>query len=110
MEYREEKFVLNVKDNQFNFQGKIEKTDYSALGKFLVEAEKQINTDELCFDFRPLEYLNSSGVRAIAVFFLGTQKKVCIHINEGLTWQRIGLTPLGNMKSEGIQVIGHAVA
>jgi hypothetical protein len=101
MEFKDAKFNLSVKGGQFVFTGSIERSDYTELGKFLVEAEKSVTTNELLFDFRPLEYLNSSGIRAIAVFFLESRKKVRLKINPDMTWQKVGLTPLSTLKTAG---------
>jgi len=101
MEMKDGTFALTVTGNRFLFQGKIERADYSELARFLGEAEKSVAGGELEIDFRPLEYLNSSGIRAIAVFFLESANKVRIKINPEITWQRVGLTPLGSMKGDG---------
>jgi hypothetical protein len=97
-------FTLMVRENEFVFQGKIEKSDYTELGKFLSDAEKEINGDELKFDFRLLELLNSAGVRAFAIFFLECRKKLTISINPEITWQKVGLIPLKTLR-KGFEVI-----
>ena len=100
MEFKDDKLLLNVNKNVFNFQGKLEKSDYSGLSKFLEQAEAKIQENIMDFDFRNLEFLNSSGIRAIAVFFLSCNKKINIYINKAVTWQRVGLIPLKSMKED----------
>jgi hypothetical protein len=101
MNYAVEQLNLEVVENRFVFKGKVERSDYSDLSRFLKEAEKGVGASSVEFDFRGLEYLNSSGIRAVAVFFLESVKKVTIRINPEVTWQRVGLTPLASIRPNG---------
>ena len=100
--YAVEQLNLEVSGNKFIFKGKIERSDYTELSKFLSDSEKSLEGQNVEFDFRALEYLNSSGIRAVAVFFLESSKKVTMKINPELTWQKVGLTPLAAIKPSGM--------
>ena len=102
MNYAVEQLNLEVSGNKFIFKGKIERSDYTELSKFLSDSEKSLEGQNVEFDFRALEYLNSSGIRAVAVFFLESSKKVTMKINPELTWQKVGLTPLAAIKPSGM--------
>ena len=106
MEYRDEFFILKVDENQYLFEGKIEKNDYKELMDFLGKSIKKVTGDEIIMDFRSLEYLNSSGIRAVAVFLMDAGKKAQLIINPEITWQRVGISPLAAIrKKDEIKVI-----
>ena len=56
-------------------------------------------------DFTELNFLNSSGIKTIAVHLLKSLKKYKILINSELTWQKVGIIPLRLIRPKGEIVI-----
>ncbi len=98
MVYNEDSCEIKLESNKLVFVGKMEKADYNDVGKFLREADKNITGDNVEIDLQKLEFLNSSGIRTLAVFFLECTKKIKIKIDKELTWQRVGIVPLSKIK------------
>lgn len=105
MELKEEGYSLTLVSNTIKIVGKIEKNEYAGISDFLAKADADVSGDSLTIDLFDLKFLNSSGIRTLAVFFLGTKKKVSIKMNEELTWQRVGIKPLANIKPNGMIAI-----
>ena len=101
MEYIEENCKIILNNNTLVFTGKIEASDYANFTQFLKEVDQAVKEDTLIYDFRALNFLNSSGIKAIAVHFLNSQKKYRIIIKTGLTWQKVGIIPLRFIRPEG---------
>lgn len=105
MEYKDESCHLKLDGNNIFFEGRIETADYSDVSKFLTEADAQIEDQVISYDLTKLTFLNSSGIKALAIHFLKSAKKYIINIDNTLTWQRVGIVPLGKIKKEGEIVI-----
>ncbi len=101
MEFKENDVNIELKGNNLHFSGKMEKSDYSDVTKFLFEAEKNVSNGELVIDIRELLFLNSSGIRVLATLFTASNKKIAIHINTDISWQKVGILPLTHIKQQG---------
>lgn len=86
-------------DNAIRFSGKLERSNYSELSEFLSNADMQTSRDSMVLDLIKLDFLNSSGIRAIAVYLMETSKKIKLRLND-LTWQRVGIVPLTKIRPE----------
>lgn len=93
-------YIIELKNNIIRFSGKLDKSDYSDVSDFLKKAEEQIPGDEITIDLKDLIHLNSSGIRTIVIFITKNPKKIVIHANKELTWQRIGIIPLSKIRKE----------
>lgn len=105
MEYTEDNCVVTLNDNIVIFTGRIETNDYSHFSEYLISIDKNIDNENIIYDLRPLTFLNSSGIKAIAVHLLKSSKKYKIRINADLTWQKVGIIPLRLIKPKGEIVI-----
>lgn len=101
MIYKKDKLTVEVLDTIYKFSGQIEASDYKDLEKFLKDNEAGIASDTITFDIIDLTYLNSSGIRVLAVFFLKSSKKIIVKMNPESTWQRISILPLAKMRKDG---------
>lgn len=97
-------YNIELKDNVIHFSGKLDKSDYSDVNDFLKKAEENVSGDEIVLDLKDLVHLNSSGIRTIVIFITKYPKKIVIHANKELTWQRIGIIPLSKIRKE-IEII-----
>lgn len=105
MNYNDGDFEARLDGSTLKLKGKIEKSDYTDLTFFLKEVNDTLSDQTLILDIKELDFLNSSGIRTLAVFFMGSDKKIEIHIND-LTWQRVGIVPLEKIKpNNSIKVI-----
>jgi hypothetical protein len=102
MQLKKEKYTLDYKENQLYFNGSVEEFDYTSLYDFLERLEAAITEDQiLTFNFLYLDFLNSSGIKYLIRFLKKTPKKVIIIINSDEIWQKMGLTPLIQLRPEG---------
>jgi hypothetical protein len=105
MEYSEQDFSITLTGNILTFSGKLEKSDYSGIDAFLRDVDQAIS-DRLCaIELRELTFLNSSGIRSLATFILGSPKNFELHINKSLTWQTESIPALKHLKPKGITVV-----
>lgn len=106
MKYSEENFNIELKDSTLIFSGKMEKSNYSDVITFLNEASTNISNEDINLDIKKLNFLNSSGIRMLATFFMKSSKTFTIYIDTSITWQKVGIVPLSRIKKEGeIKVI-----
>jgi hypothetical protein len=104
MNYSEPGFEITLTNNTLIFSGKLEKSDYTDIDKFLREVDQALK-DALCIiDLANLSFLNSSGIRSLATFMLGSPKKFEIQINNTITWQTESIPTLTFLKPEGITI------
>ncbi len=101
MEYKDEAFTITFEGTKISFKGKIEKSNYEDLSAFLKKVDNNVNDTEIQVDLRQLDFLNSSGIRSLAVFFLESKKNIRIIIDPGKTWQKVGITPLESLREAG---------
>ncbi len=101
MEYKDETFSISLNGTKLAFQGKIEKSNYEDLSSFLKKVDDSVKETEMQVDLRQLDFLNSSGIRSLAVFFLESKKNIRIIIDPGKTWQKVGITPLESLREAG---------
>lgn len=105
MNFQDGDFTATLDGATLKLMGKIEKSDYTDFDFFLKDIDSSISTSKLILDIKELNFLNSSGIRSLAVFFMSTSKEIEIHIND-LTWQRVGIVPLEKIKPDNsIKVI-----
>jgi len=101
MEYKEDNCRVALENDVLVFSGKIEASNYSKFSDFLVKVDTQTVIDTVVYDLRQLHFLNSSGIKAIAVHLLKSSKKYRIIINPDLIWQKVGIFPLRLIKPTG---------
>ncbi len=101
MEFKETDVKIELIGNKLHFSGKMEKSDYSEISDFLFKAEKSVTDAELVIDIRELLFLNSSGIRVLATLFMESSKKIVIHVDTSISWQKVGILPLTHVKKQG---------
>ncbi len=87
MEYREEHFSIEIAEDTIVFSGKLEKPGYDKVSVFLSQEGASIPAETITIDLRDLRFMNSTGIRILAGFLIGTPKKFIIHIDKQITWQ-----------------------
>ena len=105
MEYSEQGFSVTLIGNTLSFSGKLEKSNYSDVDAFLRRISPEISGDLCVIDLQLLTFLNSSGIRSLATFILGSPKIFELHINKSLTWQTESIPALKHLKPKGITVV-----
>lgn len=105
MNYSEDFLNVNLKGNTVIFSGKIEKSDYSSLSKFLEQVDQEVSGNLIKIDLKNLEYLNSSGIRCLATFFINSKKYFEIYINTDITWQNDSISTITLVKPERLEII-----
>jgi hypothetical protein len=105
MNYSEPGFDIMLRENCLTFSGKLEKSDYVDIDAFLRNVDHTVSSDTCVIDLTNLTYLNSSGIRSLATFILGSPKSFEIRINTTITWQTESIPALAHLKSKGITVI-----
>lgn len=105
MEYNEENCIVSLEKNIVSFKGRIETADYSRFSSFLLDVDKNVEENSIVYDLRSLTFLNSSGIKTIAVHLLKSIKKYRIKINPDLTWQKVGIIPLRLIRPKGEIII-----
>jgi hypothetical protein len=109
MEYKEDQFCITVSENTIIFSGELERIDYSDISNFLKRAEAAISHETVCIDITGLQHLNSTGVRMLAVFLMGSAQKIEIHMNPAITWQHNTIPALCSVKPGGITLVTETV-
>lgn len=104
MTYSDTGFTIALDGNTLKFSGKLERSDYSEIDAFLRKTEQQITEGPCVIDLTAMTFLNSSGIRSLATFVLGSKHPFQIRINSAVTWQAESIPALANLKS-GIQII-----
>jgi hypothetical protein len=107
MEYREANFHIHASNNTITFSGALEKTVYTDVVDFLNEVEKQIADDSIILDLHSLEFLNSTGIRMLAVFLTGSTKNFQLIYNKAFSWQKNALSAMQQIKPSAIQLSEH---
>ena len=105
MSYSEPGFEITLRENSLTFSGKLEKSDYSEVDTFLRKVDQTLSSGTCVIDLTNLTFLNSSGIRSLATFILGSPKTFEIHINKTITWQTGSISTLAHLKSKGIEVV-----
>lgn len=101
MNFGEDAYSIEVIDNKIVFTGELEKSDYTEINNFLRKAESSIEDENITIDIKELEFLNSSGIRAIGSFLMKSKKKFTICLDQEISWQRIGIMPLKALRAPG---------
>lgn len=101
MKFKNENFNIELKDNTLFFLGSMELENYSEVKNFLSKVDSSLNVNELSIDISKLSFLNSSGIRTLAIFLMGSTKIFKICINPNKTWQRAGIPPLIHIRKKG---------
>ncbi len=101
MKFKDASFTAVLEGTRLVFSGKIEKSDYSSFSLFLKQVDAAVKEKELLVDIRRLDFINSGGIRSLAVFFLGSGKDFRIIIDPEKSWQKAGILSLVSLKDEG---------
>ncbi len=105
MKFVSETFDINLKNNFLIFSGNMELLDYKEVDEFLKKIENNTESKEITIDLKNLFFLNSSGIRTLAVFVLNSEKVINFLVKETSTWQKAGITPIVQMKKSGQIII-----
>lgn len=106
MKYSEDAFSIELNDSSLLFSGKMEKSNYIEVENFLMDVDKEISASEITLDIRELKFLNSSGIRMLATFFMKSPKTFKVVINPSITWQKVGIVPLTRIRGNNeIQIV-----
>jgi len=105
MQYSEAGFELALTENTLAFSGKLEKSDYADIDKFLRDADRAIHAEICIIELTQLSFLNSSGIKSLATFMLGSPKKFEIRVNSAVTWQTESIPALAMLKPHGITIV-----
>ena len=105
MTYSEGGARMTLAGNVLTFSGKLECADYGNVDEFLRNVDESLSASRCILDLTQLTFLNSSGIRSLAVFMLGSQKEFDLRINPEITWQQETLPVLTHLKSNAIHII-----
>jgi hypothetical protein len=104
MNYSEPGFEITLSDKTLEFSGSLEKADYTPVDTFLKQADQAIAGDACVIDMQKLSFLNSSGIKALATFILGSPKTFEVRINPEISWQKESIPTLTFLKN-GITIV-----
>lgn len=107
MELLGDGFSITSNDNTLFFNGNIELQDYTEISQFLEGFSRQLGENIIRIDLTNLDFFNSGGIRTLAIFFMSVFQKIEVLIKD-VTWQKIGITPLGKLKPKKQIVISVA--
>lgn len=105
MQYSESGFELTVTDNVLAFSGKLEKSDYTVIDDFLRRAAQTLRSETCVIELTRLTFLNSSGIKCLATFMLGSPKQFEIRVNKNVTWQAESIPALAMLKPNDITIV-----
>ncbi len=88
MEYSKAGYGLFLSEDRLRMWGKLEEHDYTEINCFLKEVDRAVDGDTCIIDLRELEYLNSSGIKAVFDFMRNSAKKFEIYTNQDVAWQK----------------------
>lgn len=105
MIYAEKGFKIKLSKTTLEFSGKLEKSDYTEIDAFLQQVDQELSSETCTVKLDTLEYLNSSGIRAIATFIIESSKSFEIVINPEITWQATNIPVLETLKPDTITIV-----
>ena len=105
MEYKDDSFLVVTEKDTINFSGKIEKSEYTELSDFLDKFNAEHKGTNLDINLSKLAFLNSSGIRTIALFLMKCKKRVKLIIDSTIAWQKYGIEPLVALRPQGEIVV-----
>lgn len=105
MNYSEPGIEISLTANTLTFSGTLEKSDYADVDTFLRQVDQNVSEHTCVIELKKLSFLNSSGIRSLATFMLGSPKTFKIHINNDITWQRESIPPLACLKPDDIKIV-----
>lgn len=105
MTYSEGGARITLTGNVLAFSGKLELADYDNVDEFLRNIDVSVSASVCILDLTFLTFLNSSGIRSLAVFMLGSQKEFELRVNPAITWQQETLPVLTHLKSNAIRIV-----
>lgn len=108
MEYRGEGFLITISDTAIMLSGKIETNVYTEILDFLKHGEQTLQAEPVILDVRQLTYLNSAGIKMLAVFMTGSPKTFEVHVDTHINWQQHIMLTLRYIKPDGITIIAAA--
>lgn len=103
--YAEPGFEIKLQNNTLIFVGQLEKMEYAEVDAFLRGVDQMFSAQNCVIDLVNLKFLNSSGIRALATFLLGSPKNFEIRVNNSITWQKESIPALACLKPEGIKIV-----
>ena len=104
MNYSEQGFEITLTENVLLCSGKLEKSNYTDVDRFLREVDQSLHAELCIIDLTTLSFLNSSGIKSLATFMLGSPKKFEIRINDSITWQTQSIPALTFLKPNQITI------
>ncbi len=104
MNYSEPGFEITLTENVLHCSGKLEKSNYTDIDQFLREVDHALQAEVCVIDLTELHFLNSSGIKTLATFMLGSPKKFEIRVNDSITWQTQSIPALTFLKPNQITV------
>ena len=104
MTYSEAGFQIVLTNNVVEFSGKLEKSNYEKVDVFLRNIDQTVSAPTCILDLTQLSFLNSSGIRSLATFMLGSPKQFELRINPEITWQKESIPTLTYLKPNAIRI------
>ncbi len=105
MTYSEAGFRIVLTGNVLAFSGKLEKSSYEKVDAFLRDIDHALSASLCILDINHLTFLNSSGIRSLATFMLGSPKQFELRINPEITWQQESIPALTYLKPNAIRIV-----
>ncbi len=105
MNYSEPGFEITLNESTLTFSGKLEKLEYAEVDAFLRGVDQVLSKQTCVIDLFNLSFLNSSGIRALATFMLGSPKMFELKVNNNITWQKESIPVLTCLKPDGIKIV-----
>ncbi len=105
MNYSESGFEITLNNNTLSFSGTLEKMEYAEVDAFLRGVDQMLTETTCVVDLTKLSFLNSSGIRALATFLLGSPKHFELRVNNTITWQKESIPALTCLKPDGIKIV-----
>ena len=105
MEYKDKDFCITILEDTVVFSGKLEKRDYTEIVNFLKQGEDTIQAETVKVDLQALWFINSNGIKILAIFLTRSSKKFEVYIDEEVEWQENTLLVLNRIKPDGITIV-----
>ncbi len=105
MKYSGAGFELVLSGNTLAFSGNLEEPDYADIDKFLRDVDQAIHAEVCIIELTQLNFINSSGIKSLVTFMLGSPKKFEIRVNSAVSWQKVSIPVLAMLKPHGITIV-----
>jgi len=103
--YSETGCQITLTGNTLVFSGKLEQSNYEKVDAFLRDIDQALTTPTCVMDLTQLAFLNSSGIRSLATFMLGSPKQFELRIHPTITWQQESIPVLTYLKPNAIRIV-----